>query len=102
MRVPAPHRFHKARKGDLYEAVNNKEATMADKPAFDACTVIDRGRHKKGYWLKIGAAFPHEDGKGYNIELNALPLDGKIVLREPLPPKDDQDGNDEIEAAPTE
>ncbi len=36
------------------------------------------------YWLNIGVAFPHEDGKGFNVMLQALPLhgDGKIVLRE--------------------
>lgn len=76
--------------GDLSEAVQTQEANLADKPAYDACTVIDRGRGKKGYWLKIGAAFAHEDGKGFNIELNAFPIDGKIVLREPLPPKDEE------------
>ena len=26
-------------------------------------------------------AFPHEDGEGFNLLLQALPLDGKIVLR---------------------
>lgn len=63
---------------------------MADnKPAYDACVVIERGKGKKNYWHKIGAAFPHEDGEGFNIELNSLPIDGKIVLRKPLPPKDD-------------
>lgn len=36
------------------------------------------------YWLNIGVAFPHEDGKGFNVMLQALPLhgNGKIVLRE--------------------
>jgi len=29
------------------------------------------------------AAFPHQDGDGYNIVLQALPIDGKIVLRIP-------------------
>ena len=34
------------------------------------------------YWLNIGLAFPHKDGSGFNIMLQALPLDGKIVCRE--------------------
>jgi hypothetical protein len=36
------------------------------------------------YWLNIGVAFPHEDGKGFNVMLQALPIhgNGKIVLRE--------------------
>jgi hypothetical protein len=33
------------------------------------------------YWLNIGAAFPHEDGKGFNIILQAHPIGEKIVLR---------------------
>ena len=34
-------------------------------------------------WTKIGAAFPHADGVGFNLELKALPLDGKLVVRPP-------------------
>jgi len=35
----------------------------------------------KHEWLKIGVAFPNNDGKGYRVVLSALPLDGVIVLR---------------------
>ena len=31
-------------------------------------------------WTRIGVAFPHKDGTGFNIQLRALPLDGHIVL----------------------
>ena len=34
-------------------------------------------------WTKIGAAFPHADGLGFNVELKALPLGGKLVVRPP-------------------
>jgi hypothetical protein len=37
-------------------------------------------------WTRIGVAFPHKDGTGFNIELHSLPLDGRIVL---FPPSDD-------------
>jgi hypothetical protein len=33
--------------------------------------------------LRFGAAFMHQDGDGYNILLQALPINGKIVLRPP-------------------
>lgn len=36
-------------------------------------------------WTKIGAAFEHGDGKGWNIVLHCLPIDGKVVLRLPEP-----------------
>jgi hypothetical protein len=36
----------------------------------------------KPYWLNIGLAFPHKDGKGFNVNLQALPLQDKLVIRE--------------------
>jgi hypothetical protein len=56
------------------------------KPSFTAYTVHKRGEGQDDFWIAIGAAFMHQDGDGYNIVLQALPLDGKIVLR---PPKAD-------------
>ena len=36
----------------------------------------------KSYWTEIGAAWPHKDGKGFNIVLNLIPRDGSdIVIR---------------------
>ena len=61
--------------------------TMSNKPAFIAYQVEDAGQGEdttKGHWLEIGAAWPHKDGKGYSINLRALPVDGRIVLREHL------------------
>ena len=45
-------------------------------------TIIERPK-QDDYWLNIGVAFPHEDGDGFNVMLQALPLHGagKIVLR---------------------
>jgi hypothetical protein len=41
-------------------------------------------------WTKIGAAFPHKEGTGFNIELKAFPVDGRLVV---LPPdRDDVNG----------
>jgi hypothetical protein len=59
----------------------------AQQPTYRAFTVIKRGEGQDDFWLAIGAAFQHQDGDGYNIVLQALPIDGKIVLRLP---KDDQ------------
>ena len=49
-------------------------------PAYNAYTVIKR-EGKDDWWIKIGALFPHEDGEGFNLLLNALPVDAKLVLR---------------------
>lgn len=58
---------------------------MADKqptaPTHRAYTVIRR-EGQDDYWLNIGVVFPHKDGDGFNLILQALPLDGKIVCRQ--------------------
>lgn len=60
---------------------------MATQPNYRAYTVVKR-EGQDDFWLPIGAAFMHQDGDGYNIVLQALPIDGKIVLR--LPKGDEQ------------
>ena len=37
----------------------------------------------KAHWTEIGAAWPHKDGKGFDLHLKVMPLDGRIVIREP-------------------
>jgi hypothetical protein len=49
-------------------------------PAYRAYTVVKR-QGKDDYWLNVGVAFAHEKGDGFNILLQAMPLDGKLVLR---------------------
>jgi hypothetical protein len=49
---------------------------------FFAYNVLDRDGQKP-IWSRIGIAFRHKDGKGLNIQLNALPVDGRLTLREP-------------------
>jgi hypothetical protein len=56
---------------------------MSNKPTLLAYAVKDRGRNQKAIWTKIGAAWPHEKGKGFTIELEAFPIDGRLVLTEP-------------------
>ena len=58
---------------------------MADRqpaaPTHRAYSVIRR-EGQDDYWLNLGLVFPHKDGNGFNLILQALPLDGKIVCRE--------------------
>ena len=58
-------------------------------PTHRAYTVIKR-EGQDDFWLPIGAAFMHQDGTGFNIVLQALPIDGKIVLRQPKEESADQ------------
>lgn len=45
------------------------------------------GEGDASIWTPIGAAWPNKDGKGFNLNCDAVPLTGRIVLRliEPRP-----------------
>lgn len=67
---------------------------MADReqpkqPTHRAYSVIRR-EGQDDFWLNLGLVFPHKDGSGFNIMLQAFPLDGKIVVREIT--NDDENG----------
>lgn len=60
---------------------------MSTKEYMEVYTVIE-GDPENGiedYWQRIGRAFPHTNGNGFNIILNALPLNGKLVVKERKP-----------------
>jgi hypothetical protein len=49
-------------------------------PSHVAYQVRDR-EGRKAFWTRIGSAWAHQDGNGFNIQLECVPLDGRIVLR---------------------
>lgn len=51
-------------------------------PEFLAWHVTDKG--EKSFWNKVGAAWQHKDRKGFTLQLEVVPLGGRIVLRQPL------------------
>ena len=51
------------------------------KPVYDVYVVEERGEGQDAFWLKVGAAFAHKDQDGMNIVLQALPTNGRLVLR---------------------
>lgn len=58
--------------------------TTQRKPAFIAYVVTGEG--KKAYWTRTGCAWQHSHDAGFNIDLSALPVNGRIVL---MPSKTD-------------
>lgn len=56
--------------------------TASKTPSHVAYQVRD-GKEGKSYWTRIGTAWQHADGKGFSIQLEAMPLDGRITLRAP-------------------
>ncbi len=56
-------------------------------PTHVAYNVRDR-KDGEAVWTRIGSAWQHADGKGFNIQMDVLPLDGRISLRVPSEKKD--------------
>ncbi|WP_120694201.1 hypothetical protein [Sphingopyxis terrae] len=67
-------------------------------PAFILYRVEGNGPEAR--WTKIGAAWANRDGKGFNIACDAVPLQGRIVMRAYTPkPKADADAANDAELA---
>ncbi len=64
-----------------------------NRPAFTAYSVEPKvdGKPDKPRWTPIGVAWPHRDGEGYDITLDALPIGNRITLRVPKD-RDDREG----------
>ena len=71
---------------------SKSEAPGLKRPFMFAYTVkpIEDGR--KSVWNKIGAAWSHKDGQGYEVRMDAYPVDGRIVLRTVRDTEEDQAG----------
>ena len=52
------------------------------KPAYVAYSIRER-EGKDAKWTEIGVAFPHKDGKGFDILYDVVPLNGRISIRVP-------------------
>ena len=39
------------------------------------------GGEEDASWSKLGVAWLHRDGKGFDVVLDALPINGRVVLR---------------------
>jgi hypothetical protein len=42
---------------------------------------VVEGEGDKAFWTRVGAAWPHQDGDGFNVTLSAIPLSGRLVIR---------------------
>ena len=50
-------------------------------PDFLAFHVLTKG--DKTFWTRIGASWLHQDGNGMSLQLETVPMDGRVVLRAP-------------------
>jgi hypothetical protein len=63
------------------------EGTTSKSPTHVAYQVRD-SHGGKSFWTRIGSVWAHADGKGFNIQLDSVPLDGRITLRVATEKKD--------------
>jgi hypothetical protein len=68
-----------------------------------ACNVREAKDGKgKGFWTRIGAAWPHEDGEGFNLQIDVLPIDereiqeGLAIVEKPLSDRTVRTGEEEL------
>ena len=61
-----------------------KTETNSERPTHRVYAVTKTEGDEKGFWTTLGAAWAHQDGKGFNVKLDYLPLNGaEIVILEP-------------------
>jgi len=58
---------------------DNKPAT-SKAPSHIAYHVRNR-EGSEGFWTRIGSAWAHADAQGFNIQIETMPIDGRITLR---------------------
>lgn len=63
----------------MSESINNSTSKA---PTHAAYHVRDT-KPGNSFWTRIGSAWQHADGKGFNIQIDTIPLDGRISLRVP-------------------
>lgn len=59
---------------------------MTNKPAKQTHSIYAvTGEGEASRWICIGAAWPDQDGKGFGMKLDMVPITGRLVMREPKP-----------------
>lgn len=67
--------------------MSNKQTSTGNVPSH-RIYAVSSSNAEKATWQEIGAAWPHKDGKGFNLQFAARPLEGAaIVLRAASPRK---------------
>lgn len=57
-------------------------------------------RERRTEWTKVGVAFPHKNGRCFNIELSGIPFDGKLTIHEITDKKKPDPALAEVETEP--
>lgn len=57
-----------------------QEAAPAKHTPSHGVFVVE-GDGDRAYWTKIGCAWAHNDGQGFNVQLSAIPVGGRLIIR---------------------
>ena len=60
-------------------------------PTHEIFAVTRREEGAKAIWRKVGACWPHDDGDGFNMELEYLPLNNAELVIRKWKPKPEAD-----------
>lgn len=79
---PAVSGFRNGRMGrPIQEAKMAKKQTAPAKNHPSHGVYVVEGEGDRAFWTRIGCAWLHQDGEGFNVSLSALPLSGRLVIR---------------------
>jgi len=59
---------------------NDNQNTPGKGPSHIAYHVRE-GEGQKAYFNRIGAVWQHKDGQGFNMQLDTVPIDGRVIVR---------------------
>lgn len=68
--------------------LNLQPAQPGRKPTHRLYRVLGDGQ--SAIWTPIGAAWPNKDGLGFSLQCDAIPLQGRLVLRAITEREEDQ------------
>lgn len=58
----------------------NNKTNQPKRPTHAIFQVI--GDDDKTRWIRVGAAWPNKDGKGFSLKFDAYPVVGRVMVRE--------------------
>ena len=70
---------------------------LEDNKVKIAYTVVEREKDGRQFWVRVGAAFVNRDGS-LNVRLDAMPVNGKLQIRD-YQPRDSGDAGSRERAA---
>ena len=62
---------------------SSKSASSTSKTPSHIAYHVRDSKTGDAFWTRIGSAWSHADGKGFSIQIETVPLDGRISLRVP-------------------